>query len=59
MEQDLDKVKKIIAEELDSIIDGYDVCIENINVDMKDAKVHVTFSLHNPEDNDYIGLCFF
>ena len=61
MGQGLNKedIKKIIAEELDDILQGAEVSIEDINVDLKGSKVNVTFGLHTVADDDYIGLCFY
>lgn len=56
---DKEKIKKIIAEELDDMIDAYNVSIESIDVDLKKSKVNVTFGLHTVDDDDYIGLCFY
>ena len=56
---DKEKIKAIIAEELDDIIDGFAVSIEDIEVDIKKSKVQVTFGLHAVEKDDYIGLCFY
>lgn len=52
---DREKIKSIIAEELEDLIQG-DVSIEGINVDMKGGKVEVTFGLHIVEADNYIGL---
>jgi len=51
-------IKRIIAEELDDLING-DVSIENIDVNINESKVQVTFGLHTVDDDDYIGLCFY
>ena len=56
---DKEQIKKIIAEELNEIIEGYDVSIEDIDIDIKWAKVQVTFGLHTVDDDNYIGLCFY
>jgi len=55
---DKEKIKRIIAEELDDLIAG-DVSIENIDVNINESKVQVTFGLHTVDDDDYIGLCFY
>lgn len=55
----IEKIKKIISEELDEIVEGYDVSIENIDIDIKEAKVQVTFGLHTVDNDNYIGLCFY
>ncbi len=55
---DKEKIKRIIAEELDDLIAG-DVSIEDINVNISESKVQVTFGLHTADDDDYIGLCFY
>jgi hypothetical protein len=55
---DKEKIKKIIEDELNEMIDGYNVSIKDIDVDLKGAKVQVTFGLHTVDD-DYIGLCFY
>ena len=58
MGQDLDKekIKKIIADELDDMVQGYNISIENIDVDIKKEKVNVTFGLHIVDEDNYIGL---
>ena len=61
MGQDLDKekVKNIIAEELDDLVHGYNIDIENIDVNIDEGKVQVTFGLHTVPEDDYIGLAFY
>jgi len=61
MGQNLNKeeVKKIIAEELDDLIHGYNVSIEDIDVDIEGEKVQVTFGLHTVPEDNYIGLAFY
>jgi hypothetical protein len=61
MGQNLSKeeVKKIIAEELDDLVQGYNVSIENIDVDITGEKVQVTFGLHTVPEDNYIGLAFY
>ena len=61
MGQNLNKeeVKKIIAEELDDLIHGYNVSIEAIDVDIEGEKVQVTFGLHTVPEDNYIGLAFY
>ena len=56
---DKEKVKKIVAEELDDLVDGYNVSIEDIEVNINEGKVHVTFGLHTVPEDDYIGLAFY
>ena len=58
-ELDKERIKKIIAEELNEMIEGYDVSVENIDVDLNESKVKVTFGLHAVDDDNYIGLCFY
>jgi len=61
MEQKLNKedIKKIIEEELSDIIGGYNVQIDNIEVDTELQKVNVTFGLSTVDADNYIGLCFY
>lgn len=61
MGQNLDKnkIKAIIAEELDDLVSDFNVSIENIDVDVEGEKVQVTFGLHTVPEDDYIGLSFY
>ena len=61
MGQDLDKekVKKIIAEEIGDMLDGWDVDINDIDVDINEGKVQVTFGISTVPQDDYIGLIFY
>jgi len=61
MGQNLDKnkIKAIIAEELENLVNDFNVSIENIDVDVEGEKVQVTFGLHTVTEDDYIGLAFY
>ena len=61
MGQNLNKaeIKAIIASELDDMVDAYNVSIEDINVDIKEGKVQVTFGLSIVDEDNYIGLSFY
>jgi len=52
---DKDKVKKIVQEELDQIFEHYNLDIQDIDIDIDESRVNVTFGLHAAGD-DYIGL---
>lgn len=54
-----EEIKAIIREELDELVGDYGINIEDINVDVKGAKVHVTFGLHTVPQDNYIGLSFY
>lgn len=56
---DKEEIKKIIAEELNEMIEGHDVSIKNIDVDLDESQVNVTFKLRKDEDDNYIGLCVY
>ena len=52
---DNDSVKKIIEEELEKIVESYNLDIQSVEIDTDAKKVDVTFGLKTAED-DYIGL---
>jgi hypothetical protein len=52
---DRDKVKKIVEEELQEIFEHYEIDVQDIDIDIDESKVNVTFGLHTAGD-DYIGL---
>ena len=52
---DNDSVKKIIEEELEKIVESYNLDIQSVDIDTDAKKVDVTFGLKTAED-DYIGL---
>jgi len=55
---DKEKIKQLIKEELDDHLNG-DTVIEDIDVDIENCKVKVTFGLQVVEDDNYIGLYFY
>jgi hypothetical protein len=55
---DKERIKRLIQEELDESLNG-DFTIDDINVDIENSKVKVTFGLSVVEDDDYIGLYFY
>jgi len=60
MGQNLNKeeIKKIIAEELNDLGD-YNLSIKDIDVNIENSEVKVTFGLHTVDNDNYIGLCFY
>lgn len=52
---DREKVKQIVQEELDQIFEHYNLDIQDVDIDVEESKVNVTFGLHTAGD-DYIGL---
>ena len=52
---DKDKVKQIVQEELDQIFEHYNLDIQDVDIDVEESKVNVTFGLHAAGE-DYIGL---
>jgi hypothetical protein len=58
-ELNIEEVKRIVKEELEDMIDGYSVAIEDVKVDMENQKVQVTFGLSTVDSDNYIGLCFY
>jgi len=52
---DNDKVRKIVQEELDQIFEHHKLDVKNVEIDIDESTVNVTFGLHTAED-DYIGI---
>lgn len=52
---DRDKAKKIVEEELQEIFEHYEIDVQDIDIDIDEYKVNVTFGLHTAGE-DYIGL---
>jgi hypothetical protein len=54
------EVKKIIKEELESMLDGYSTSgIEVENIDFKKQEVTIKFGLSVVPEDNYIGLNFY
>ena len=60
MGQDLnkEKIKKVIAEELNDLTDN-NIFVKDIDIDLENSEVKITFGLHTADDDNYIGLCFY
>ena len=54
-----EKIKKIIAEELKDLKGDYNFSIKDIDVNLENSEVKITFGLHTVDDDNYIGLCFY